>query len=187
MSAACDASSVVFFDCGAPFADGHNLSTLDTSTWVAVDEQGRPVATLATRVHEEQIVAGVHFDRCVTIFALASRRTEATLRVVKAAQSYWLEHHQLTLFRTGTASEKGARCLSDLGIGVAPFRERRYEQWRAREDILDEMQRQQPGSPRGFNVDNPFTTLTVDESNELREKWMAEAEALLKENPTGYP
>ncbi|OZE28473.1 hypothetical protein CH278_23945 [Rhodococcus sp. 05-2254-5] len=187
MSATGAAFTIMFFDCGAPFGDGDNPSKLDTPTWVAVDKHGHPVATLATQVHREQTVAGVPFDRCVTTFALASTRTKATAEVVRAAQSYWLKSHQLTLYRTGTASEKGAACLSDLGIDIAPFRKQKYEQWRAREDQLDEMQRQQPESPRGFNGDNPYTTLTDDQADELREKWLAEAEALLKVNPTGYP
>lgn len=187
VSATGEAFTIVFFDYGAPFNVEHRTSKLDTPTWVAVDEKGHPVATLATQVNKERAVAGVHFDRCVTTFALASRQPEATVAVVRAAQSYWLESHQLTLYRTGTASEKGAHRLSGLGIDIEPSRKQKYARWRAREDELEEIQRQQPGSPRGFNGNNPCTPLTADESDELREKWLAEAVALLQVNPTGYP
>lgn len=152
-----------------------------------MNERGHPVATLATELHENPKSAAVTFGRCVTTFALASKQTEATVGVVKAAQNWWMESHQLTLYRTGTASKKGARLLCDLGIDIAPFRLHKYERWRAVEDKNEAMHLQQPNNAREFNGPNPFSTLTADESKELRENWFAEAEALLKVNPSGYP
>lgn len=187
MSGTGDAFTIVFFNSDAPFPDGHRPTKLDTPTWVAVDERGHPVATLATELHENPKSARVTFGRCVTTFALASKQTEATVGVVKAAQNWWMESHQLTLYRTGTASKKGARLLSDLGIDIAPFRLHKYERWRAVEDQNEALHLQQPDKPREFNGPNPFSTLTVDESKELRKQWFDEAEALLKVNPTGYP
>lgn len=182
-----DAFTIVFFNNGAPFHDGHKLSKLDTPTWVAVDERGQPVATLATELHENPKSSTVLFDRCVTTFALASKQSDATVGVVRAAQNWWMQSHQLTLYRTGTASEKGARLLDDLGIDIAPFCLHKYERWRAVEDQNEALHLQQPDGPREFNGPNPFGTLTVDESKELRKQWFDEAEALLKANPTGYP
>lgn len=55
------------------------------------------------------------------------------------------------------------------------------------EDQNEALHLQQPDKPRAFNGPNPFGTLTVDESKELRKQWFDEAEALLKLNPAGYP